>query len=302
MEKACWIFVACAILLSCETPPAGYQSITVKGSDTEVNVALSLAETFMATDPAVSIAVTGGGSGAGIAALINNKTDIANASRPIKPEEIELAKQRQIVPLPIIFAIDALAIAVHESLPLDSLTVQQLGAIFSGKITNWRAVGGPDLVISLYGRQSNSGTFVYFRDSVLQSDYATSLKQMNGTAQIVEAMKQDRAGVGYVGAGYVLKEKNNGIKVLKIKRNAGAPAISPLETANILNGTYALVRPLFQYTNGAPSGKLREFLEFGLGAEGQRIVAENGYFPISAAQVLLNKKILLEHEKSEVIH
>lgn len=293
------------LFFACQKTPDGYQTITVKGSDTEVNVALALAEAFMADDAGVSIAVTGGGSGAGIAALINGKTSIANASRPMKPSELALAQERGIEPLPIIFATDALAVAVHESLPLEAVSMEQLAQVFSGKTTNWQALGGPDLPISLYGRQSNSGTFVFFRDSVLRSDYAQQLKQMNGTAQIVEAIKQDRAGIGYVGAGYVLREHEGvtkGIKVLKIKQMENSPAVFPTQPDGLLNDRYPLVRPLFQYTDGQPEGQLRDFILFGLGAAGQQIVQENGYFPLLPAYADWNKKNLAKHDHTEANH
>lgn len=283
------------LILACRKNIHHVENILVKGSDTEVNVALALAETFMEKEPNVSIAVTGGGSGTGIAALLSGKTHIANASRPMKPDEIRFAEAHGIKPLPIIFGIDALAIIVHQQNPLDSLTVGDLGKIFRGETKNWTEIGGSNETVSLYGRQSNSGTFLFFREKILGADYAPSLKQMNGTAQIVEAIATDPAGIGYVGIGY-LSEKGGqlppNVKVLKISEKTGSIAYSPLVPSQILNGQYPIVRPLYEYVNGAPNGRLLEFLLFSIGEEGQKIVSENGYYPISKEQFEANFELL----------
>lgn len=283
------------LLMACSDAPEGVENIIIKGSDTEVNLALSLAEIYMAKDSLISIAVTGGGSGSGIAALLNDKTDIANSSRPLKEEEYAMAEKRSIAPVATIFAMDALAIVVNEELPIESLTLAQVGAIFRGDITNWQKVGGPDMQISLYGRQSNSGTFVYFRDSVVMADYASILKQMNGTAQMVEGIKTDLAGVGYVGVGYVVQKDGSitsNIKVLNIRESEDQTAISPTKIENIKDGSYPIVRPLFQYTNGIPTGKLRDFMLFTLSDAGQKIVETSGYYPVSRKYYSQNEKVL----------
>lgn len=271
------------------------ENILIKGSDTEVNLALALAETYMSTDPDVSIAVTGGGSGAGIAALINGKTSIANASRPMKQEEMALAKAQKVQPLASVLGMDAIAIVVHPKCPVKSLSLQQLGAIYRGDIQNWKTLGGPDTEISLYGRQSNSGTFVYFRDSIVRAEYAQEVKQMNGTAQIVEAIKSDVHGIGYVGVGYIL-EKNGAqptdIKVLAISRSDRQPAFLPTEVQNIESGHYPIIRPLYQYTNGQPKGRLQLYLQYCLSPAGQALVKANGYFPVSAQYQLQNEQAL----------
>lgn len=284
-------------MAGCQFAPEGVEHILIKGSDTEVNLALSLAETYMAKDSMVSIAVTGGGSGMGIAALINGKTDIANSSRAMKPKEIELAEALGIDPTPIVFAVDALALVVHPELPVGELSVAEVGQIYRGEIQNWQAVGGPDLTITIYGRQSNSGTYVFFRDSVLQADYASSLMQMNGTAQIVEALRTDRSGIGYVGLGYVLDKQRNaveGISILNIQSTSDSTALSPINVDNIRNGAYPLVRPLFQFTDGPPAGKLLDFILFCLSPEGQRIVENSGYYPLSPRYRKYNKQWLDE--------
>jgi len=275
---------------------AGEQTnIIIKGSDTEVNLALSLAEAYMDKDSTVSISVTGGGSGIGIAALINGTTDIANSSRPMKEEEVQLAEDRGVNPVPIIFALDALAVIVNENLPVDSLTSDQIGKIYTGETSNWRELGGPDRAISLYGRQSNSGTFVYFRDSIVQGEYSNNLKQMNGTAQIVEAIKTDEAGIGYVGVGYILdknRKVSEGIKPLKVSSAAGEPAVSPAIKENVTSGAYPIVRPLFQFTDGVPTGKMRNFIDFCLTPRGQEIVGNSGYYPILPRHRQINEQTL----------
>lgn len=283
------------LIFSCQKNTHSVENILVKGSDTEVNVALALAEAFMEKEPNASIAVTGGGSGTGIAALISGKTHIANASRPMKAEEIHFAATRGIKPVPIIFGIDALAIIVNTRNPVDSLSVSDLGKIFRGDTKNWAETGGNDNAISLYGRQSNSGTFLFFREKILGADYAPSLKQMNGTAQIVEAISTDPGGIGYVGIGY-LSEKGGQlpphVKVLKISEKTGAVAFSPREPSQILNGQYPIVRPLYQYVNNAPDDRLLEFLLFSISPEGQKIVQTNGYYPISRKQFEENLELL----------
>ncbi|MEM6263619.1 MAG: PstS family phosphate ABC transporter substrate-binding protein [Bacteroidota bacterium] len=269
--------------------------IQVKGSDTEVNLALALAETYMADNEQASIAVTGGGSGTGIAALINGKTDIANSSREIGREELDMAKERGIDPKAIIFAQDGLALVVHPSLPIDSLSLDQLAAIFSGEVTHWSELGGPNKEISVYGRQSNSGTYLYFRDEIVKGEYGSGTKAMNGTAQIVEAIKQDPAAIGYVGIGYIA-DKNGvlspGLKALSICPNDTSVAVSPLKKSAIQDGSYPITRPLYQYTNGKPTGTLLAFILYELGEEGQRIVAENGYYEINEAHKQHNASIL----------
>lgn len=290
---------------SCSSRHQYVENILIKGSDTEVNLALALAEAYMKTDPNISIAVMGGGSGAGIAALINGKTSIANSSRSMKTEEIALAKERKVHPQAMVLGMDAIAIVVHPKCPLQQLSIQQLGAIYRGEIQNWQALGGPDAAISLYGRQSNSGTFVYFRDSIIRAEYAPQVKQMNGTAQIVEAIKNDAFGIGYAGVGYIL-EKNGaqrqGIKVLAISRSKQSTALLPTSTKHIESGTYPLIRPLYQYTDGTPKGKTQLYLQFCLSPEGQALVKKNGYFPVSEQFWAQNKQALNFNHAKATLH
>lgn len=273
----------------------GIDSIVIRGSDTEVNLALRLAETYMDHDPDVSIAVTGGGSGTGIAALLNKRTDIANSSREFKPVELEMARERGIELVPIIFAVDALCFIVNENFPLDELTIEQVKGLFTGKIENWKEIGGPDKKVSLYGRQGNSGTFTFIQKKILEADYSLNMKQMNGNSQIVEGVRNDVAGIGYTGIGYAVHtggKVTDGIKVLAIQTDDQDSPVSPVDPQNIANGSYRIVRPLYQYMDGRPEGKLKEFLLYELSEKGQSIVSENGYFPISEIHVSHNNKYL----------
>ncbi|MCS6930480.1 MAG: phosphate ABC transporter substrate-binding protein [Saprospiraceae bacterium] len=258
------------------------ESITIRGSDTEVNLVFQLAEAYMAQDSAVSISITGGGSGVGIAALLNGKTDVANSSRALTEKELALAHRRGISIVAHVFAADALVIIVHPSTGVDSLTLDQLSRIYAGDIQDWAEVGGRPGRISLYGRQSNSGTFVYFRERVVGRDFSPALKQMNGTAQIVESVMRDPRGIGYVGLGYVAKADGtvrSGVRIVRLKADARQPASSPLDQEALRTGRYPLVRPLYQFTDGYPKGKLKAFLEFEASHKGEQIILANGYLP-----------------------
>ena len=267
------------LLVACG--PSGITNLSIKGSDTEVNLVLELAEEFMYRNDSVSLSVTGGGSGMGIAALINGKTDLANSSRAFRPEEIELAAQQEVHPEAIVFAMDAIVIITNQDLPLNEISERDLSWVYRGLITNWSEIGGGDQKVSLYGRQSNSGTFVYFRDEVLKADYSEDVKQMNGTAQIVEAIKSDPGGIGYVGIGYVLDQEGkitDGLKILAV----GEPGEAIYPTIqNITSGKYLLTRPLYQYFDNRLDGAMLDFVTFELSPAGQQIVMKNGYFPVN---------------------
>lgn len=270
------------------------KNIQIRGSDTEVNLVQGLAEAFMSSNPDIRIAVTGGGSGTGIAAIINGQTDIANSSRAMRDSEIEQAQQRGVEPFPIVFAMDGLAVVTHESNPIESLTIDELSEIYKGKITTWKEVGGPDMNITLYGRQSNSGTYVYFRDNVVKDDYSAAMRNMNGTAQIVEAIRNDGAGIGYVGIGYIADHEGNvisRINVVNVASDRNTPAVSPLDPENILSGTYPISRPLYQYTNGLPEGDVLAFIQWELSEEGQQVVERSGYYRVSNNYMDQNREL-----------
>lgn len=262
------------------------KAIRIKGSDTEVNLIYLFTEAYQNGESGIPFAITGGGSGTGINALINQTTDIANSSRPMSEIEIEAAKKKGLNPIPIVFGMDGLALIVHKDLPITTLNLDQVGAIYRGEISNWQQIGGPNQKITTYGRQSSSGTFIYFRDNVVKADYDQKMRRMNGTAQIVESIRQDPGGIGYVGIGYVKGTKGKpvkGINILALAANDSSKAVSPLISEEITSGNYPLVRPLYQFTNGIPEGQLLEFIRFELSDSGQHLVSEEGYYPVTPA-------------------
>jgi len=262
--------------------------IQIKGSDTLINLVQRLSEVYMQQNPNEYIAVTGGGSGTGIAALMNDKCDIANASRLMKAKEIARAHNNGIKVKRVVIAMDGLSVIVNANNPINKLTIGELGKIFRGEITNWKDLGGKNSPITLYGRQSNSGTFVFFRDAVLKGEYSQTMKRMNGNAQIVEAVKQDESGIGYVGVGYV--KDASGITVLSVAAQAGGNYANPLNARDVESGKYPITRPLNQYLNGTPKGAVRDFIMFELSQKGQKIVEEEGFFPIPVEYEKFNEE------------
>jgi phosphate transport system substrate-binding protein len=256
--------------------PALAGTVTVKGSDTMVVLGQRWAEEYMKKHATTTIQVTGGGSGTGISALINGTTDVCEASRAMKDtEKKQLADKAGAPPVEITVAKDGLSVYVNDSNPLTELTMDQLKQIFTGKVDNWKAVGGADARIIPYSRENSSGTYVFFKEHVLQNaDYTPRAQAMPGTAAVVNAVVKEKFGIGYGGAAYA-----KGIKVLKIKKDAAAPAIAP-EDATIKNGTYPLSRPLFFYVRANPSAEIKAFTDWVLSTEGQGIVTKVGYFPI----------------------
>jgi phosphate transport system substrate-binding protein len=262
------------------------RAIQNKGSDTLVNIALAWAETYRDVDPSVSIAVTGGGSGTGIAALINGTVDIANASRPMKDKEIEEAQANGIEPVEHVVAIDALAVIIHPDNPVDALTIDQLADIYTGRIKNWQEVGGKDAPIVLLSRETNSGTHVYFLEEVVRKGekenediFAPQTLLMPSSVGITSELRRNPNAIGYDGLGYVDPAHE---KVLSIAPNADSPYVPPTaETAAA--GEYPLSRPLFMYTAGEPSGVLAEYLDWIFSLAGQEIVAQLGFVPLTSS-------------------
>ncbi len=252
--------------------------IQVKGSDTIINLAQKEAEVFMQQNPGAKISVTGGGSGTGIAALINKRCDIADASRAISAKEVDMAVANGVNPSRIVIAYDAVTIVVNSGNPIKELTKDQVGAIYRGKITNWSEVGGSNMPINLYGRQSNSGTYSFMQEMVLKGDYSPKMNAMNGNSQIVEAVKADPSAIGYIGIGYA--KEATGVTLLEIKMTKDGIAVNPTDKASVMSGKYPIARPLYQYVSGTPSGMVKEFIQFELSPEGQKIVEEQGFYEI----------------------
>lgn len=266
-----------AILLFAATLPVFAQkAVTVKGSDTMVIMNAKLAEAFMNANPGAQVQVTGGGSGVGIAALINGTTDIAAASRPIKPSEVDKLKTRfATVGVGVPIARDGLAVYLNASNPVETLTLAQLEAIYTGRITNWKEVGGKDAPIILYSRENSSGTYTYFKDNVLKGkDYSPRAQTLQGTAAVVNAVAKDVNGIGYGGAAYA---KN--VKFASVKKDDKSPAFKPtLETVKA--GQYPITRYLYLYLRTQPKGDAKKFIDFALSPAGQQIAVQTGYFPV----------------------
>ena len=265
--------------------PVGAKTyLQVKGSDTEVNLVQRLAEMYMKKDPNASIAVTGGGSGVGIAAIINKTTDLCNASRPMKDSEVAKAKANGVNPVGVAFAVDGLSVIVNAKNSVKHLTMDQIGQIYRGEVSNWKQLGGPDSPITLYGRQPNSGTFVFFREQIVNGDYSNKMNQMNGNAQILEAVKKDAGGIGYVGIGYVVDDEGKvapGINVLEVAKDSRSKPTSPLQLENIMSGAYPITRPLYQYFDKNNQAKVEGFIKFELSPEGVAIIKKDGFYPLT---------------------
>lgn len=248
--------------------------ITVKGSDTMVILAQKWAELYMKNNPSATIQVTGGGSGVGITALINGTTDICNASRPMKQTEIEKLKARyNTLGVSIPCAKDGVTIFLNEANKVQELTLKQLSEIYTGKVRNWKELGGNDAEIRLYGRENSSGTYTYFHDEVVKADYSATVQSLPGTAAVVNAVKKDVNGIGYGGAAYAV-----GVKHAKVKRDANSTAYLPTPES-IGKGEYPITRYLYMYLRNRPTGETKKYIDWILSAEGQMVVTEVGYFP-----------------------
>ena len=285
--------VACAALLlfavACRPGPssssssnASLQTIENKGSDTLVNLALSWAELYMKQYTDIAISVTGGGSGTGIAAMINGTVNIANASREMKKEEIAAAQANGFQPVEFVVARDAIAVVVNPKNPVNQLTLQQISGIYTGEITNWRQVGGEDRPIVLLSRESNSGTYVYFLENVLRMGdtksellFSPDTLLMPSSEGISTEIRQNPNAIGYDGLGYVTPDQ----KVLAVANGVNKPYILPaIETVN--DGTYPISRPLYMYTAGEPTGRVADYMKWVL-AEGQAQVSKLGFVPLN---------------------
>lgn len=260
-------------------------TFSILGSNTVTPLSTMWAEDFMAEHSKVNIAISGPGSGAGIAALIDSTTDICQSSRLIKSSEIDQAKAKGVTPYQIIVASDGLAVVVNPANPVSELTIEQLSAIYTGKVTNWKEVGGNDAPIVALARDTNSGTHVFFKEHVVQMDglptkdtsleYGSGVMLLPSTESGVTETAKNVNAVFYPGLGYLTGQ----VKVVGVKKTATDAAVKPsIET--VLNGTYPVARPLLYYTNGEPTALIKEFIDYCLSDAGQTIVAESGYVPL----------------------
>ncbi|MFQ5470881.1 MAG: PstS family phosphate ABC transporter substrate-binding protein [Gammaproteobacteria bacterium] len=283
MKKILSLSLAAAILLlaGCSKKDRGKSAnyLTIKGSDTMVHLASNWAEDYMNQHPDVNISVTGGGSGTGIAALINGTTDICIASRSIKDKEIKLVAKNGIEPKEYTVARDGITVVVSPENPVSELTIDQIGRIYRGSYTNWNAVGGPDQDIVVLSRESSSGTYVFFQKRVLnKQDYSKDAMLMPSNSAIIQTVSQDKWAIGYVGLGYAFEAADR-IKMLTVRDGENGKPVTP-SVESVKTGDYAIARPLHFYTNGEPTGVIKTFIDFCLSAEGQKIVLETGYVPV----------------------
>jgi len=270
---------------SAETP-VSQVNIQNKGSDTIVNLALAWAEAYQKIHPEIRLSVTGGGSGTGIAALINGTVDIANASRKIKQEEVDAAKKNGTDPVEFVIARDAIAVIVNPENPINQLSLQQISDIYSGQINNWNELGGEDRPIVRLSRETNSGTHVYFLENVLrlgQKDnktlFSTDTLLLPSSEGITAEISQNPNAIGYDGLGYVTNET----KVVAVSKTDNGPFIIPsAETVN--SGEYPIARDLYMYTAGPPKGVIEAYLNWIMSPDAQKIVKELGFVPISSNQ------------------
>jgi phosphate transport system substrate-binding protein len=287
--KRAVLAVVIASVFGCGSGPDGGESrvlIQNKGSDTLVNVAQAWAENYKDVNPSVAIAVTGGGSGTGISAMINGTVDIANASRKMKDREMEMARKNGVEPIQHVVGYDALAVFLHGDNPLSTVSLEQLAAIYGeqGQIESWSQIGveipgcssGEIVRVS---RQNNSGTYVYFKEAVLgkQQDYKLGSRDMHGSKDVVELVEKTPCAIGYSGLAYATTH----VKMPCVKSNGSGPCVSPsVETA--IDRTYPIARPLFMYTSGQPEGEVKNYLDWILSDAGQCIIQAKGYAPVRA--------------------
>ncbi len=285
-----WV-VFCVAFSACNqanpvTPTSSQQApvsiIVNKGSDTLVNLALAWAEQYQALYPNVEISVTGGGTGTGIAALINKTVDIANASRQIESEEMQQAKSNGVDPVEFVVARDAIAIIVNPGNPVNQLTLQQLSDIYSGRVNNWKDVGGEDRTIVRLSRETNSGTHVFFLENVVRLGdpnnktlFSTDTLLLPSSEGITAETRDNPNAIGYDGLGYITPD----VKVVAVAKESIGPFVIP-SAATATNGTYPIARDLYMYTNGQPSGAIAAYLAWLMTGDAQKIVTQLGFVPI----------------------
>ncbi|MDR0842125.1 MAG: phosphate ABC transporter substrate-binding protein [Acidobacteriota bacterium] len=272
--------VMCLVFGALALPDAVAQGrgIGISGSDTLVMLGQRWAEIYMKKNPGVRLQVSGGGSGVGIAALINGSTDIAESSRPIKDaEKAQLKTKRNLDAVELPVALDGLAVYVHDSNPVRELTLEQLKKIYTGAVTNWKDVGGKDGRILLYGRENSSGTYAYFKEHVLaDADYHPTTQTLPGTAAVISAVAKDARGIGYGGIAYL-----KGVRAVKVKKDAASPGIEPT-LDNVQKNIYPISRLLYWYFAGAPTGQIKQLADWVVSADGQAVVTDVGYYPLPA--------------------
>ncbi|MGD1045436.1 MAG: phosphate ABC transporter substrate-binding protein [Bacteroidota bacterium] len=257
-------------------------NLQIKGSDTMVNLGQAWAEEYMKQNPGTSIAVTGGGSGTGITGLINSTCDVAEVSREMKESEIELVASKGSAPQKIVVALDGLAVVVNPANKISELTIDQLADIFTGRIKNWKELGGRDAKIVLLSREVNSGTHVYFKEHVLRhgkadgkEEFAAEALLLSSSQAIADEVAQNQDAIGYYGMGYITAKE----KAIKVAKDKNSPYEAPT-MENVISGAYPISRPLLMYTKGEPQGLAKTFIDYVLSPAGQQIVKKLDFVPV----------------------
>jgi len=264
------------------TPLQRSAALQIKGSDTMVNLGQAWAEAFVKKHPETNVAVTGGGSGTGIAALISGTCDLAESSRALEEKEIQQAKAKGLVIRQEVVALDGIVVVVHPSNPVGRLTMEELREIFLGEIKSWKTVGGPNWPIVLLSREVNSGTHIFFKEHVLRrgkskgpEEFAPAALMMPSSYAIAEEVAHNENAVGYYGLGYISPRQ----KVVAVARDGTSPFTVP-DIETVRTNSYPISRPLYLFTRGEPSGPVKAFLDFALSPEGQKIVVETDFVPV----------------------
>ncbi|MBM4102965.1 MAG: phosphate ABC transporter substrate-binding protein [Planctomycetes bacterium] len=264
--------------------------LQIKGSDTIVNAGQMVSEEFMKVNPYIFVGVTGGGSGVGIASLINGTCDIAISSREMKAKEYELARKHGVEPNEITVAYDGVAVVVNMNNPVEHLTLDQLRRIFTGEVKNWKELGGKDMSIVTLSREVSSGTHMYFKEEVIRqgkkdsvAEFSSETLLLTSSQAIVEEVANNESAIGYLGMGYV----SDRTKTVKLGKKEGD--YFPADISHVLNKKYPLSRPLYFYINGRPQGIIKQFIDFTLSPRGQQQFAETGFVPLEAGFVQKNK-------------
>lgn len=277
------VVIVAAVGLALVSQGEGDKPTTLKqqGSDTLLELMTSMSESFNDAQDDVRVDVTGGGSGVGIQSLIEGTIDVAQASRQMKSSEIDAANANNIDPVEFSVAIDGIAIVVNSANAVETLTMEQLRGIYNGTYTNWNQVGGADVPILPYGRQTTSGTYEFFFETVMKKeDFATGVSQETGNAAIATKVNQNAGGIGYIGIGYA--QQAQGVKTLSLKADVSSEAFLPTDEEAVYAGDYPLSRHLYVYTNGTPEGAVKKWVEYILSDEGQAVVEEAGFYKLDA--------------------
>lgn len=285
MNRLNWKLIQLFLVVLLLVPTAcsrSHKAIQIKGSDTMVNLAQAWVEDYMGKRPELAVAVTGGGSGTGIAALISGTTDIALSSREMKKKEIKMAQERGVHPKDLQVASDGIVVAVHPSNPLNQITVQQLSDIFTGRVRNWRELGGPNRLIVALSRERNSGTHVFFLEEIVklgkkgnQNEFHPTILMMPSSQAIIEEIESNPAAIGYIGLGYLTAKE----KALAVGRTAAGPYILPT-IKTVRSGAYPISRSMHFYTNGEPSGEVADFIKYVFSPAGQKMVLKMDFVPV----------------------